>query len=162
VTKTTSNRLPWDLLLLLLPLTSFLVSPLPATAGEPVPAPATAPSAAVVPVLISAPSPAGGGMIVARDPETGALTVPTPEQRRELLPEEFGAVLRSDQPLFEEAVPGGGTMIRLDGRLMDYVLATRDANGKLSVTCVHEADAAVRLVEGGAAAPAVSPEPEEE
>jgi len=159
--KSASNRLPWGLLLLL-PLTGVLVSPLPTTAGEPTPAPATAPSPAVVPVLISAPSPAGGGMIVARDPETGALTVPTPEQRYELLPEEFGAALLSDQPLFEETMPGGGIMIRLDGLLMDYVLATRDANGKLSVTCVHEADAAARLVVDGAAAPAVSPEPEEE
>jgi hypothetical protein len=158
VTKLANNRLLWGLLSLL-PLTSILVSPLPTTAGEP---PATVPSPAVVPALIPAPSPAGGGMIVARDPETGALTLPTPEQRRELLPEEFGAALRSDQPLFEEAVPGGGTMIRLDGRLMDYVLATRDANGKLSITCVHEADAANRLVADGAAAPAFSPEPEEE
>lgn len=161
MTKTASNRFLWGLLLLL-PLTDVLVSPLRTTAGEPAPAPATAPSPIVVPVLIPSPSPAVGGMIVARDPETGTLTVPTPEQRRELLIEEFGAALRSDQPLFEEAVPGGGTMIRLDGRLMDYVLATRDANGKLSVTCVHEADAAAQIVADGAATPAVSPEPEEE
>jgi hypothetical protein len=163
--KSAGNRLPWGLLLLL-PLTGVLVSPLPTNAGEPAPAPATAPSPTVVPApastLIPAPSPAGGGMIVARDPETGALTVPTLEQRRELLPEEFGAALRSDQPLFEEAVPGGGTMIRLDGRLMDYVLAIRDADGKLRVSCVHEADAAARLVADGAATPAVSPAPEEE
>jgi hypothetical protein len=59
-------------------------------------------------------------------------------------------------------MPGGGIMIRLDGLLMDYVLATRDANGKLSVTCVHEANAAACLVADGAATPAVSPEPEEE
>ena len=159
--KFASNRLPWGLLMLL-PLTGVLVSPLPTTAGESTPAPATAPPPAVVSALVPPPSPAGGGMIVARDPETGALTVPTLEQRRELLPEEFGAALLADQPLFEEAVPGGGTMIRLDGLLMDYVLATRDANGKLSVTCVHEADAATRLVADGAANPAVSPEPEEE
>lgn len=159
MTKTTNNLLLWGMLL---PLTGVLFSPLPTTAGEPAPAPATAPSPVVVPALSPAPFSAGGGMIVARDPETGALTVPTPEQRRELLPEEFGAALRSDQPLFEEAVPGGGIMIRLDGRLMDYVLATRDANGKLSFSCVHEADAAAHIVADGAAAPAVSPEPEEE
>lgn len=158
MTRTASDRLLWSLLLLL-PLTGVLVSPLPTTAGEP---PATAPSPAVVPVLTSAPSPADGGMIVTRDPETGALTVPTPEQRHELLPEEFGAALLSDQPLFEEEMPGGGIMIRLDGLLMDYVLVTRDANGKLSVTCVHEADAAARLVADGSAAPAASPEPGEQ
>jgi hypothetical protein len=157
VTKTASHRFLWSLLLL--PLAGVLVSPLPTTAGEP---PAAAPSPTVVPGLIPAPSPADGGLIVTRDPETGALTAPTPEQRRELLPEEFGAALRSDQPLFEESMPGGGIMIRLDGLLMDYVLATRDANGKLSVTCVHEANAAACLVADGAATPAVSPEPEEE
>lgn len=158
MTKTASNRLLWSLLWLL-PLTGVLVSPLPTTAGEP---PVTAPSPAVVPVLIPVPSPADGGMIVTRDPETGALTVPTAQQRRELLPAEFGAALLSDQPLFEETMPGGGIMIRLDGLLMDYVLATRDANGKLSVACVHEANTASRLVADGTAAPAVSPEPEEE
>ena len=156
--KSASNRLLWGLLPLLL-LTGVLVSPLPATAGEP---PATAPSPAVVPALIPAPSSAGGGMIVARDPETGALTVPTPEQRHELMIEEYGAALLSDQPLYEEEMPGGGIMIRLDGLIMDFVLATRDAHGKLNVTCVHEADAAARLVANGAAAPAVSPEPEEQ
>lgn len=158
MTKTASYRLLWGLMLLL-PLTGVLASPLPAAAGEP---PATAPAPAVVPAPIPAPSPAGGGMIVVRDPETGALTLPTPEQRRELLPDEFGAALRTDQSLFEEAAPGGGYMIRLDGLLMDYAVAARDASGKLGLACLHEADAAARLVTDGAPAPTVSPEPEEE
>ncbi len=153
-----SNRLLWGLLPLLL-VTGILVSPLPATAGEP---PETAPAPVVVPASIPAPPSAGGGMIVARDPETGALTVPTLAQRHELMLEEFGAALLSDQPLFEEEMPGGGIMIRLDGLLMDYLLATRDAHGKLNLTCVHEADAAARIVADGAAAPALSPEPEEQ
>ncbi len=155
MTKSMCKRLLWGLPLLL-PLAGAAADPLPPTAGGTTPA--TAPAPAVSPSA----SPAGGGLIIARDPETGALTLPTPEQRRELLPDEFGAALRTDQPLFEEAAPGGGYMIRLDGLLMDYVVAARDASGKLGLACVHEADAAARLVTDGAPAPAVSPEPEEE
>lgn len=153
--RTSHARLLWGLLLLL-PLVGLPTGPLPALADGP------APAAASSPVVVPAPAPAGSGMIVARDPETGALTLPTAEQRRELLTEELGAALRSDQPLFEEPAPGGGVMIRLDDRLMDYLLAIRDASGKLSIACVHEADAAAGLVPGGAAAPVASPEPEEE
>lgn len=155
MTKSVCKRLLWGLPLLL-PLVGAATDPLPPIAAEPTPA--TAPAPAVSPAA----TPAGGGLIIARDPETGALTLPTPEQRRELLPDEFGAALRTDQSLFEEAAPGGGYMIRLDGLLMDYAVAARDASGKLGLACLHEADAAARLVTDGAPAPTVSPEPEEE
>jgi len=150
-------------LLLLLPLACAAACPPPATAGDPAaaaPAPAIVAAPTVTPT--APPSAPAGGMIVARDPETGALTVPSPEQRRELLPEEFGAALLTSQPLFETAAPGGGYMIRLDGLLMDYVVVTRGPDGKPVLTCVHDANAAAALAAGGAAAPAVSPEPEEE
>ncbi|MHB8078057.1 MAG: post-PEP-CTERM-1 domain-containing protein [Candidatus Krumholzibacteriia bacterium] len=153
--STSRNRLLWGLFLLL-PLAGLTAGPLAARADEP--AAAAAPSPTVAP----APPPAAGGMIVARDPETGALTLPTPEQRRELLPEQFGAALQSVQPLFEEAAPGGGYMIRLDGLLMDYALVTRDANGTLHLSCVHDPAAANRPAPAGAGVPAVSPAPEVE
>lgn len=158
----TSGKRPLRGLFVLLPLASLLAGPLPAMAGEPAAAPAATPAPAVVPAPspVQAPTPADGGMVVARDPETGALTLPTPEQRRALLPDQFGAALPSVQPLFEEAAPGGGYMIRLDGLLMDYAFATRDPDGALHLSCVHDADAATRAGAGGAAAPMAAPEPE--
>jgi hypothetical protein len=86
------------------------------------------------------------GMIVAIDPETGAIRQPTAEERRALVEEfvrRFGRVpgARSVQPQ-QQPLAGGGTMAALDPGLHDFAVARIDADGNLVTDCVHGSEAA--------------------
>jgi hypothetical protein len=104
-------------------------------------------------------APAQGGMVVGRNPETGELGLPTPEQRRELLAAEMGAAALAGKALFEVALPGAGFRIDLQGLLQDYAVATVGADGKPRFSCLHGADELQRFTAASAQPPASAPEP---
>jgi hypothetical protein len=86
------------------------------------------------------------GMIVAIDPETGAIRQPTAEERRALVEEfvrRFGRVPGAPtvQPQ-QQPLAGGGTMAALDPGLHDFAVARIDADGNLVTDCVHGSEAA--------------------
>lgn len=72
------------------------------------------------------------GMEAHVDPETGAL-VPEPVTPRPAAP------LPAPLPaLPEEPAPGGGTMVRLDGRFMSNLVATVNPDGSVRIECLAE------------------------
>jgi hypothetical protein len=85
------------------------------------------------------------GMVVVRDPQTGKMRAPTPEELR---------ALRAKTPPSAAAVAGakstpqnltrrdGAKGVRLGEKTLVYDVVTRDADGKLSSQCVQGEDAA--------------------
>ena len=69
------------------------------------------------------------GMRANIDPSTGRL-VPEPV---EPMPERVPA---TRPPAVEEPAPGGGTMVRLNGRFMSDMIATVNPDGSLRIDCV--------------------------
>jgi hypothetical protein len=139
-----------SLLLLLALVTAALAAP---AFAESAPLPATPAEAPVVP--------AAAGMMVARDPITGEIGLPSPEQARALLAGEFGAALNTGQALFEEPVAGGGWKVNVDGLLMDYAVTTLGPDGKPRLACAHDAAELARFLAAGAL-PAATPQPRPE
>jgi hypothetical protein len=91
------------------------------------------------------------GLIIAIDPETKRPVMPTPEQRRALSDAmerggALGAPVAPDAPLRVEKIPGGGEVTYLDGRFQVYVVARRDANGRIVTDCAPDGESAKRLV----------------
>jgi hypothetical protein len=72
------------------------------------------------------------GMEAHVDPDSGEL-VPEPVTPRPA--ESLPAPL---PPLAEEAAPGGGTMVRLNGQFMSNVVATVNPDGSVRIECVTE------------------------
>ena len=153
-------RLP--LILLLTLVTAALAAP---AFAESAPPPVTPAEAAVVPAAqagaAGAGVPAAAGMIVARDPVTGEIGLPSPEQARALLAGEFGAALNTGQALFEEPVAGGGWKVNVDGLLMDYAVTTLGPDGRPRLACAHDAAELARILAAGAL-PAATPQPQPE
>jgi hypothetical protein len=115
---------------------------------------APAPDAASAPL----PAPAQGGMVVGRDPETGEIGLPSPEQRQELAAKEMGAAALAGKALFEVALPGVGFRIDLQGLLQDYAVATVGPDGKPRLSCLHEAADVQRFIAAGARPSSSAPE----
>lgn len=75
-------------------------------------------------------------MVVARDPETGAFTVPTAEQRRRL----FGSTpetSRDGAGIVELQGPNGAVGLDLRGRFQDYATVTIGKHGAKTFGCVQ-------------------------
>lgn len=109
----------------------------PATPAQPVsPAPAAAPQAA--------PAPGHAGMIAAIDPATGKFVVPM-RAHRLALEGTVPALDRSDVGLVPIALPGGGEMVRLEGRFNEYAIARLDSTGRLHEDCVPGPEVAEHL-----------------
>jgi hypothetical protein len=123
-------------------------APVAAVAAEPR-ASARRRVAATVPVADTpaTPPPAAAGMVVAIDPETGQLGMPTSEQLLELSPLEMNAASRSSEGLHEIALPGGGFAIDLQGRFQEFVIVETGPDGRLRQRCVddHAAQSARRV-----------------
>jgi hypothetical protein len=89
------------------------------------------------------------GMVVVRDPQTGKMRAPTPEELRELramAPPSTAAMAGAAQnkPLSRR---DGARGVRLGEKTMVYEVVTRGADGTLSSRCVQgeaAADAALR------------------
>lgn len=88
----------------------------------------------------TAPAPArAGGMRVYKDPQTGEIT-DTPPATLPTTPTER-PLSRSDEGLMaipNTAVPGGGVKVDLQGRFRSHFIATKDADGNVSVRCIPE------------------------
>jgi hypothetical protein len=118
----------------------------PAQAGPPGrrslrhrPAVAT-PAKPVAPPAAAAPTtPAGAaGMIVAIDPETGALVAPSAAQVLRLTSAERTGLMRTSEGLTEVRFPDGTVMVDLQGRFMEYSLVRLDRGGCPHSFCVND------------------------
>jgi len=90
--------------------------------------PAVSPVRTVAPAVVAAPVGAAG-MIVARDPETGALVLPTAEQVQKLTAAEQTGLMRTSEGLSEVSLPNGAVKLDLQGRFMEYGFVQLDATG---------------------------------
>ena len=72
------------------------------------------------------------GMKAYKDPETGEFTAP---QSSNALSAHTLELNTSSEDLVETQAPKGGIMINLQGRFRSFMSATKDTNGKLSVSC---------------------------
>jgi len=79
-------------------------------------------------------APQADGMMAYKDPVTGKLTAPTPQQATALTGPPRGAMPAPSITL----PPHGGIAITLDERHERYARARKDADGKLSETCEPE------------------------
>lgn len=88
----------------------------------------------------TSPAPAhGAGMRVYKDLQTGEITTPPDSATAPAV----RALNRSHEGLVavpNTAVPGGGVKLDLQGRLRSHFIATKDADGKVSVRCVPESE----------------------
>jgi hypothetical protein len=75
-------------------------------------------------------------MIVVRDPESGALVAPTPQQVRALMGASSEATSHSDAGLVERAGPGGAVILDLNGRFQEYATLSVGRDGKRHFGCV--------------------------
>ena len=78
------------------------------------------------------------GMLIARDPETGALAAPTTEQARVLTAVERTGLLRSSEGLSEVHLSDGSVKVDLQGRFMEYSLVQLDPTGCPHFLCVND------------------------
>jgi hypothetical protein len=109
---------------------------------------------AAAPVVTAAASPLpAAGMVVAIDPETGALVPPTAAQVQRLTAAERTGLMRTSEGLTQVHLPGGAVMVDLQGRFMEYTLVRLDRQGNLHFTGVNEAPALLRLLDPGTPAP---------
>lgn len=99
------------------------------------------------------------GMLIGRDPETGAIGPPSAEQRRILL-SEGAARDRSGSDLEVIRLPDGTRLVHLDDRFMEYSVARRDPGGRIRMGCVAGPEAARRFI--GKTPPVPAPRPVEE
>lgn len=89
----------------------------------------------------SAGNPAMQSMRVYRDPETGQLgRAPGPPLA--LSPGEQRMLSRSTQGLTSRVLPNGAVALDLQGRFMNLSVATRNADGTISMNCVDHPDQA--------------------
>lgn len=78
---------------------------------------------------------------VYRDPETGQLGR-APGGSFTLSPEERRMLSRSTEGLTSRVLPNGAVALDLQGRFMNLSVARRNADGTISMTCVHDPDQA--------------------
>lgn len=99
------------------------------------------PNVSVVAQPASAPEPARAappqaGMMGFKDPVTGKLTGPTPQQAAALTAPPAGTATAGSTPRPTATRPShGGLAVKLDGRHQRYALARKDAEGKVTETC---------------------------
>jgi len=107
------------------------------------------------------------GMIVAIEPETGALVRPTPEQVLQLLPgqtslltpAERTGLMRTSEGLSETRLKDGSVMLDLQGRFQEFEIVRLDAQGRPHFSSTSDAATARRLLDP--ATPAPTPNAEE-
>ncbi len=118
---------------------------------------AAAPHTTVAPAPATPPAPAlwAPGMIVAVDPETGALVLPSPAEVQRLRGAERTGLLRSSAGLVEQRFPDGTVMVDLQGRFREFTVVQADPSGRPRFECVHDAAALERLL--GPCVPAPTP-----
>ena len=90
-------------------------------------------------VAAASAAPAGAaGMVIAIDPETGALVAPSAEQMLRLTSAERTGLLRTSEGLTEIPGPDGAIGVDLQGRFMEYSLVQLDRTGCPHFLCVND------------------------
>jgi hypothetical protein len=92
-------------------------------------------------------------MVVTRNPETGELRPATAAEREKLLGRR---PLAQDRDLETVTLPDGGVLVKARPEDANYTVATRNADGSLSYSCVHREEAGRQV-----ASPAPAPKREE-
>ena len=82
--------------------------------------------------------PSRGGMRAYVDPKTGELLPAPPAPAKPAVPQ---AASRSSVGLVEEVAPGGGSMVRLQGRFQSPMVATSSVDGAPHAECHTSGDA---------------------
>lgn len=100
----------------------------------------------VAPRTVAAPAPAQAGMVVAVDPETGVLGMPTSEQLQALGLDQSAAYDDSDAGLVEVHHPDGTVSIDLQGRFQEYSVIRITPDGKKIMACVPTRAQAARVL----------------
>jgi hypothetical protein len=113
---------------------------------------AKAKAAAVVSQPAPAP-PAVSGAVIAVDPETGQLGMPTAAQLLELSAAERNGLLRTSAGLSEVRLPDGSWMVDLQGRFMEFSLVGLDPLGRTWLLPVNEETPLRRLLTQPPSAP---------
>lgn len=85
--------------------------------------------------------PGMAGMIVALDPETGAIGLPTARQAEALMRSEENMLSRSTEGLQAQYLPDGTVMLDLQGRFQEFSVARIGADGRVTFECLSSADA---------------------
>jgi hypothetical protein len=97
------------------------------------------------------------GMVVVRDPQTGKMRAPTPEELRELRAHSpQAASLAGKQAAAPAAIAGhiqGARGVRLGEESLVYDVVTRGPDGKLTSQCVHGEAAAKEALTAPLSAP---------
>jgi hypothetical protein len=95
------------------------------------------------------------GMVVVRDPQTGKMRAPTPEELRELRAKAPPAAAMAGAAQQNRALSrrDGARGVRLGERTMVYEVVTRGEDGRLSSRCVQGEAAADAALQHPAAAP---------
>ena len=129
-------------------------------------APAEAPAAvtsAAEAAPPAAPPVSAAGLVAARDPETGELRAPTAAELAELAAE--WAPMRSDEDLVPVVRPDGTVTVDLQGRFLEFALATGGPEGAIVTRCTGDPSQALAILAGAppatAAGDAGQPHPEE-
>ena len=85
------------------------------------------------------------GMIVVKDPQTGKMRAPTPDELKALRARAPAPAAlqggQAEQPV-TTARPDGSRGVRLGEKSLVYEVVSRDADGKLTSQCVQGEDAA--------------------
>jgi len=76
-------------------------------------------------------------MVVAIDPETGALGMPSPEQSRALVSPGSATLSRLPEGVVEIRGAAGAAGLDLQGRFQDYAVVRMGPDGKCSYGCIH-------------------------
>lgn len=89
------------------------------------------------PVIYRSNNSSAAGSRVYRDPTTGEFTSPPPTEVKvpNASTSTREAISTEPSTMQEKAIQGGGTLIHLQGHFRNYMSATKDATGKVTIHC---------------------------
>lgn len=100
------------------------------------------------------PAPVPAGAVIAIDPETGRLGMPTAAQMLELSAAERTGLLRTADGLVPVRLPDGSIMVDLQGRFQTFTILRLDALGRPQLLPAEDMPALQRALAAPAPAPA--------
>lgn len=93
------------------------------------------------------------GMIIAIDPETGAIVPPSAAQVLRLTSAERTGLQRSSAGLTQVRLPNGTVMVDLQGRFMEYSVLRLDLQGRPRAACMDDERALLQWLTSSEPAP---------
>lgn len=98
--------------------------------------------------------PMQSGLRIYRDAETGVVGPPTPAEAAAVVPHAEQDLNWSTTGLTEVRHADGSASVDLQGRFQEYLVARKDANGRVQRTCVHSQSELKRFMDGACTTPA--------